>query len=199
MAFLDGSGREMSPDYYDAAFERGHHWRAHYAETVYFPNWRLIAAHIQQAGHRRILDVGCGTGQFGCYLMDMGIAEYVGVDFSPKRIEWAIASCPQGRFVCADLFESDLLETYAYDAVVVTEVLEHITGDLECLRRIRPQAYVYGSVPSFPWISHVRYFEGATQVQQRYQEHLEDIQVETVPAREAGQYFYVFHGRRRQL
>jgi len=45
-----------------------------------------------------------------------------------------------------------------------TEFLEHIEHDLDVIRFIRPRTYFVGTVPNFPYVSHVRHFQDCDEV-----------------------------------
>ena len=66
------------------------------------------------------------------------------------------------------MFDTDLFERFDYDAVISLEFLEHVDGDMSVLRRIRQGKRFYGSVPNFPYESHVRHFLDCRQVAERY-------------------------------
>ncbi len=74
---------------------------------------RLIRDRRPEA--RRILDVGCGTGEHARRLTKLGFL-VDGVDLEPAFVEMAAAKCPQGRFRVADMTALELPERY--DVVV---------------------------------------------------------------------------------
>ena len=108
-------GQEQGPEYYDQTFLNREHWRQHYTQSPYYPLWAVIADRIARSEPTSVLDIGCGPGQFAALLQDKGLPQYLGIDFSPKRIKQAREVCPEFDFVIADVFETDLLS--AYDTV----------------------------------------------------------------------------------
>jgi 2-polyprenyl-3-methyl-5-hydroxy-6-metoxy-1,4-benzoquinol methylase len=81
---------------------------------------------LQQAGARRVLDLGCGNGTFTARIVDAGY-EVVGLDASPSGV--GIAS----RLVPAATFHEHSLENPLpaelrgqFDAVTAVEVIEHL-------------------------------------------------------------------------
>lgn len=52
------------------------------------PKWQMLSPFVP-AGLRRAIDLGCNEGYFCLKLRELGIAEVVGVDISPHRIEKA--------------------------------------------------------------------------------------------------------------
>jgi 2-polyprenyl-3-methyl-5-hydroxy-6-metoxy-1,4-benzoquinol methylase len=139
-------------------------------------------------GFQYILEVGCGTGQLAHMLKDLGVRAYTGFDFSAEAIAIACGHLDADLRV-ADAMTTDLFETIPYDAVVMTEVLEHLPDDLGLLARIRPGTHVFATVPGFDDPAHVRYFFDVSEVQRRYKRVLSSMTVE--PFRRS---FYVIHG-----
>ncbi len=160
-------GAEQPPEFYDHTF-RAAHWKQHYTDSHYYPLWTVIADRVRRHGTKRIVDIGCGPGQVACLMRDLKIDHYLGLDFSGERIAHAKQVCPEFEFVQADIFQTDVLETAAYDTVLVMEFLEHVEEDLAVLRRLRRDTYVLATVPNFPATGHVRYFHDADEVIARY-------------------------------
>lgn len=193
----DETAGEQDPDWYDASFEEADHWRSHYSESPYYFLWTVIADRVLRARARSVIEIGCGPGQLACLLRDKGIASYHGLDFSPRRIEQARGVCPEFAFSIADVFQTDLLNSCDYDTAICTEVLEHVEGDLELLRRIRSGTRFYGTVPNFPYTSHVRHFTSEAEVLARYKECFTELRVDAFFANAAGKTFYVLDGEIR--
>lgn len=191
------AGREQDPAFYDQSFREHEHWRAHYTQSSYYPLWTIIADRIIRAGVTSILDIGCGPGQLALLLRDKGLPDYLGIDFSPERVEQAKKACPEFNFVLADIFETDLLETQRYDAVLCTEFLEHIERDRAVLHRVREGVRFYGTVPNFPAPAHVRSFDSAHEVLERYGEEFQDFMVDTHLANTNGIKYFLMEGIKR--
>jgi SAM-dependent methyltransferase len=122
----------------------------------------LILEHIPLA-HRRILDVGCGVGQYVRQLRDLP-ATVVGVDVDVARVTEG------GRHV-PDLLVSDA-ETLpfpdsSFDVVILNEVIEHMGQPRASLReigRILPaggHVVIYAPNRGFPFETHGVYWRGA--------------------------------------
>lgn len=77
----------------------------------------------------RLLDVGCGEGRFGRFLLDQGaIADYVGVDFSEDLIRHA-RSETGGTYHIRDLSRAGSLASLGtFPAISCLAVLQHIPG-----------------------------------------------------------------------
>lgn len=100
----------------------------------------------------RLLDVGCGIGDF-CYMAEKAGYSVTGIDFAPQFIEAA-----RRRFPSLDLEAMTLEEFRAkrtndkYDVVTFIEVLEHLDNIRDFLQSVRmvlkPGGYVVCSVPN---------------------------------------------------
>jgi hypothetical protein len=112
-------------------------------------------------------------------LFDRGLGDYVGFDFSPKRIAWAKNTVPGFRFEVADAYTTDLFDQVQYDTVICTEFLEHVNDDVGVIDRIRPGVHFLGTVPDFGGGSHVRFFSSADAVEDRYRSHFGEFGVST--------------------
>lgn len=89
-------------------------------------------------GDRTMLDIGCGQGKLSAY-----IKKYAGFDMvkNPYRV--------------ADIYTEEYGD---YGVYVLLEVLEHLTRDIDVLKKIPFGKQVVFSVPSFDDPSHVRMF-----------------------------------------
>jgi SAM-dependent methyltransferase len=174
------SGAERPAEWYDEKFAATPSYRGPYPGSPYYFLWSVIVDRIRRAGLRRVLDIGCGTGQLAAYLIDQGIDSYVGLDFSPKAIEYARRSAPRARFVVGDARDSDIY-TEEHDVLICTEVLEHIEDDLAVVERFRPGTRCIFSVPSYTSAGHVRFFSDASEVAERYGRYFDDLDIVELP------------------
>lgn len=188
---------QKSSDCYDKAFDQDPSWSMHYTCSPYYIIWTVIVDRLRWGGSKKILEIGCGSGQLACAIRDAGIVEaYTGFDFSQKRLGQAKIVCPQYIFEVADAFKTDLIENADYDTVITTEFLEHVEGDLEIISRIRPGTRVMATVPNFPYVSHVRHFQNGDDVTARYGEYFKDFSVTTILANEKGKTFFLIDAYR---
>lgn len=162
---LRGS-RSAEANWYDSVYEaRPGVYTDHYSESPYFPLWRVISSLVP--AEASVLEIGCGTGQLAELLRDSGIRHYTGFDFSSAAVGLARERLPDMQFHVADARKSPLL-LIEVDVVVCTEVLEHITEDIEVIERIPSGTRLIATVPDFDSETHVRWFPSATQVERRY-------------------------------
>jgi SAM-dependent methyltransferase len=107
---------------------------------------------------RRVLEVGCGTGNFTARLMDRELV--VALDHEPRMLERLCDRFPNRqnlRTVLADAGDEDSVSQLAaleLDSCVCLNVLEHVRDDVAALRAmahaIRPGAPIVLIVPAFP-------------------------------------------------
>jgi 2-polyprenyl-3-methyl-5-hydroxy-6-metoxy-1,4-benzoquinol methylase len=185
---------EKGPDWYDGSFEDNAHWAEHYSLSSYYFLWTVLSDRIPNLPERTIFDVGCGSGQLASLLADRGAANYCGIDFSPKRIAQAKRVCPKFRFEVADAFETNLFTDYPYDTAISTEFLEHVEQDLLMLEKLRSGTHFIGTVPNFPYTSHVRHFRDSAAVSDRYAAYFDNFRVDSFLANDKGTTFFLLDG-----
>jgi len=77
---------------------------------------------------RRVLEIGCATGEL---IAAVPAAQRVGLDISPANIAAARARFPEVEFRCGDFRGAGLS---GFDAVIMSDVLEHVPDDVAFLR-----------------------------------------------------------------
>lgn len=183
----------LGPEWYDNLAEDDL-YRIHYTKSPYYFLWSVIADRALHAKIDSVLDIGCGSGQLASVLHDKGLKKYHGIDFSSKLIELAKRRKLGFDFTVADAFQTPLLETAQYDAVISTEFLEHVEGDIEIISRIRAGTTCYASVPNFPYLSHVRHFKSSDEVRERYAPFFDNFRVDAFIGNDRGKVYYLFEG-----
>jgi trans-aconitate methyltransferase len=106
--------------------------RRRYQDAVY-----RIAA--RRARHKRVLDVGCGTGQNLVRRVGRVTVGTVGVD-QPSAIEMARRAYPDREWIAGDLGADEIwerLRALAPDVVICADVIEHVPDPRELLDRLR--------------------------------------------------------------
>lgn len=94
-------------------------FRAH--ESIYV----FAARFVVPGEHRRVLDLGCGTGYGTALLSRAAPAEAVGIDLDPRNVRFARRRFPAPRFVIGDA-QGLPEELGRFDLVVASNVLEHL-------------------------------------------------------------------------
>ena len=161
--------KEAGPEVYNAGYRKGGHrgfYKLPYTKSPYFKSW----SHIINCGWLRpedkILDLGCGPGQFAEMLKAHGFKNYVGIDFSEEAIKQASERVPDYDFHCEDIYDYEVGEYI--DVIVALEVLEHLRRVLKFLRGMPSEKRFVFSVPNFEAKNHIRRFSKATGVKKRY-------------------------------
>jgi SAM-dependent methyltransferase len=93
-----------------------------------FPSWQYyFGAHLPANKDARILDIGCGDGNFVYWLHSIGYKNAQGVDVSAQQIE-AGKKLGIESLHCGDLYEF-LEQQRDFDFIVARDVIEHFTRD----------------------------------------------------------------------
>jgi SAM-dependent methyltransferase len=188
---------EQAASYYDQVYDGSEEYRKHYSQSRYYFVWTVIVDRIRRDRLNRVLEVGCGSGQLAAFLIDQGVQKYVGLDFSATAIDMARdKELAHTEFVVGDARSSNVLDAPDFDVIVCTEVLEHITEDLLVVSRFPPGRRCICTVPSFPYVSHVRHFHDANQVAQRYGEYFDNLDVFTLGRPDSDGKYYLLDGIR---
>ncbi|WP_226682073.1 glycosyltransferase [Sutcliffiella horikoshii] len=75
----------------------------------------------------RVLDLGCGIGITTEYISRLGVSKVIGVDLSPKLINFAKSSVKDVEFLVNDITNISLDEKF--DVITLCDVVEHIPRD----------------------------------------------------------------------
>lgn len=138
----------------------------------YFANARHDVVRILQTGPASsILELGCGAGGTGSAVLQAGKAgRYVGIELSPTAA--AAASERLTEVLVGDVQALDLAPLEgSFDALVISEVLEHLTDPWTTLTRLRrclrPGGHVYASSPN---VAHWKVIRGLLGGRFQYEE-----------------------------
>ncbi|MBR0644706.1 class I SAM-dependent methyltransferase [Plastoroseomonas hellenica] len=110
-------------------------------------NWFIAEA--GRVGARRILELGCGTGEAAAHVAAGTMAEVVAVDISDTFLEEARArhQAPNLRFEKLDLLGEDPLRLGRFDLIFGNGILHHLVRRLpELLRALRCVANAGGGL-----------------------------------------------------
>ncbi|HAR84091.1 MAG TPA: hypothetical protein DCR69_00005, partial [Clostridium sp.] len=169
--------KEENSDFYNMAYQSGG-WNEtyfkHYSETHYYEIWLKALELIKKVDKPNIVDIGCGPGQFAKLLLDNGIKDYRGIDFSQEAIKYAKIRNDKNRhsFNVDNAYTTTLFNE-EYNTVIIFEVLEHVDEDLKILSRIREGSTILFSVPNFYSDGHVRWFNSKQEIIERYKKYVE--------------------------
>jgi trans-aconitate methyltransferase len=192
-------GEEKGEDFYDRIYSASEHYDVHYSRSFYYFIWTVITDRLRRHDIRKVLEIGCGPGQLSILLSEHGVADYTGMDFSSVAIEMARKNNPNGEFFVDDARTTDLHSKVDHEAIICTEVLEHIQDDLQVVSRFTPGKLCLCSVPSFPYESHVRNFETLSEVQDRYAPFFKEMDIiKLMSPKSYSDYFYLIQGIRSE-
>ena len=132
---------------------------------------RLLRRVVEEVARRQIdsvLEVGCGSGGVAELLLRHTNVHYHGFDFSAVGVRQAARRTGRREL----FYEGDARDPasyrFPYSGVVSTEVLEHITADLDVISLWKPGTQCICSVPNFAYPTHVRHFRHEDQLRARY-------------------------------
>jgi SAM-dependent methyltransferase len=120
-----------------------------------FRRRRLAVDTVRAYSSPRVLDVGCGSGRIGEFLLDAGGAHYVGIDFSEPMIELARERLK--RFGArVELITDDFLTAAVegrFDVVLALGLFDYLPNAGDFARRMfelcAPGGCVIGSFPAW--------------------------------------------------
>jgi 2-polyprenyl-3-methyl-5-hydroxy-6-metoxy-1,4-benzoquinol methylase len=127
----------------------------------YFANARAdIVRRLPQDPTAAILELGCGAGGTGRAILEAGKAgRYVGIELSASAAERAASHLTE--VLVGDVADIDLTRLQGqFDALIISEVLEHLIDPWGVLKRLvgclKPAAHVYASSPNVAHWSVIR-------------------------------------------
>lgn len=111
------------------------------------------------SGSSRILDVGCGQGEFARLVKSERHAEVWGVEIHREAAERAVAKID--RVLIGDIERDDLgLPNGYFDCVIFNDILEHLRDPWMVLQKVRailtPGGYVVASIPNVRYFDHMK-------------------------------------------
>jgi SAM-dependent methyltransferase len=126
-----------------------------YKPVGYFCEVRRDMADFIPSGRNRVLDIGCGSGTTGAYLLESGKAEWVsGVELVPAQA--ALAEQVISEVAVGDISAMQLpWPAGSFDVILAGDVLEHLVEPEAALQRLRPLLKPSGLfVASVPNVRH---------------------------------------------
>lgn len=154
--------------FYDNYFRHDEKYDVHYTKSRYYRLWIRAIGMLEKIGSKRVVSLGCGTGQFEQMLSEKGY-DVVGVDFSGVAINKAREKS-NATFLCLDLIKDyEKYKDFITETVIILETLEHI-DDLALLDKLDKGLNIVFMVPSADAVSHVRTFKNIDEVKERYKD-----------------------------
>lgn len=162
---------EKDSKFYDDIFKKGGSRGQYFDDpenVLLYPVWKKILDNISK--DEKILDVGCGPGQFAQLAIKENKNYILGIDFSKEAIKMAKKRNPnyQNRFILGNAVKDKTLYDIDYDVAILCEVLEHVNEDLKIIDNIRKNKRLIISLPSYNAKGHVRYFDNEKSIIDRY-------------------------------
>jgi SAM-dependent methyltransferase len=123
-----------------------------------FRRRQLAVETVKAYGAPRVLDVGCGSGRIGEFVLEAGASHYVGVDFSAPMID--LSRQRLGRFgdrteLLVDDFLTAPLEG-PFEVVLAVGLFDYLPEPHRFSRRMfeltAPGGCVVGSFPTWSWL-----------------------------------------------
>lgn len=119
---------------------------------------QLAVETVRSYGTPRVLDVGCGSGRIGEFVLDAGAGSYVGIDFSEPML--ALARTRLERFKDrARLIEGDFHDTSLegpFDVILALGLFDYLAQPRRTIERVAelcaPDGCVVGSFPAWSWV-----------------------------------------------
>ncbi len=132
--------------YYDAVYkkgERGHYTQFRLQQGTMPEEFAAVFALLPWEG-KRVMDVGCGTGDMCGMIAGAGALSVTGVDFSDTAIAEAKTkyAAPNLTFVCGDV--KDIGGTF--DVIISNGTLEHMDAPFETLKQLKTMLAPGGSL-----------------------------------------------------
>lgn len=126
-------------------------------ETGYFKNIRSEMLNYIPDNALKILEVGCGEGNF-CRLLERNDREIWGVEINPDAAQKAMKVCNKIYSGDFDQIYTDLPASY-FDCIVSNDVLEHLYKPWETLKNARsllfPDGVIVCSIPNFRYVGNL--------------------------------------------
>jgi 2-polyprenyl-3-methyl-5-hydroxy-6-metoxy-1,4-benzoquinol methylase len=118
------SNDRLSEIYSDAYYEPWHLESPDVLRTMKAMSFQPVIGVLDAVGARRVLDVGCATGEF-LRALDRDRIETFGVDLNGAAIDKASAELPTTRFHAGTLADEPFGAT-VFDAITMIDFIEHV-------------------------------------------------------------------------
>ena len=123
-----------------------------------FRRRQLAVETVKSYASPKVLDVGCGSGRIGEFVLEAGAGHYVGVDFSAPMIDMARARLQRFK-ASTQLIVDDFLDARldgSFDVVLAVGLFDYLPNPDRFSRRMfeltAPGGCVVGSFPTWSWL-----------------------------------------------
>jgi glycosyltransferase involved in cell wall biosynthesis/ubiquinone/menaquinone biosynthesis C-methylase UbiE len=121
------------------------------ADTAYRRRALMLLDYLELKDGDRIFDCGCGFGFYSMMMSKLRRVNLIGLDGDVTRLQWAQREHNAASFLSGDILQLPFPDG-AFDKVLMTEVLEHLTDDRkglqEIFRLLKPGGVLALSVPN---------------------------------------------------
>ena len=132
-------------EFYDSVYKKGE--KTHYSKLILggtiTEEKRKILKALSWRG-KRVLDVGCGTGELANLIAEAGAKEVIGIDYSSEAINLAKRRYQRVN-LSYDCIDVDNLKG-TFDVITLAGVLEHIDKPLSLLKKLKQMLRPDGSI-----------------------------------------------------
>jgi len=130
-----------------------------YRPKGYYSNQRREMVCFIPIDTNKILDIGCGSGEFGEYLKSKRKVEAWGIEICKEVAEEAMAKLD--RVLIGDIENDNIqLPPNYFDCIIFNDVLEHLKYPWIVLRKMRdylkPDGYIVASIPNVRYFNNVK-------------------------------------------
>jgi SAM-dependent methyltransferase len=99
------------------------------SRQFYWAGWEKLLPYLHQARSLKVLDVGCGNGRLGKFLIARGRKiEYVGIDNNKYLLKMAKKALPKARLIKQDILKPWPVDE-KQDLVAIMGVMHHLALD----------------------------------------------------------------------
>lgn len=186
--------QEFKAEWYDERYKVGGHKKEYFKEPekcIYYPLWKEVIRLLKKKD--RILEIGCGAGQLAKMLIYSQFNYLRGFDFSEEAIFLSLSNLPfnhRDKIQVGDVYDKEMYDV-DYDTVICCEVFEHLNGDREVLMNIKKDTKIIFTVPNFDSKSHMRYFNDASEIRDRFKDLVKFISISEIPVSEKNKIYLI--------
>lgn len=169
-------GIEQNNIFYNEVYEKGGYQKEYFKQPencVYYKLWIKVIKMLDD--NDRVIDFGCGPGQFANLAIRRRVNIVKAIDFSEVAIDMAKKNNPgyEYLFQLADLYDDCLYQLLPeYDTAVFCEVLEHVEGHRKILANIQAGKKLIITLPNFDSQGHVCCFDSIDEIAEEYSDIL---------------------------